>query len=261
MALANPLTPPPLKRFAPKLPDCVVDLKTLFFLAAALLIIMAGCKKTTPHFYPVAPVVVYDIDSNAYHTVTIGSQAWLVENLRTTRYRNGDSISLVTDSAGWAATTTGAYCNYWNLMANVADYGRLYNGHAVSDSRNIAPAGWHIPSEEEWTTLTNFLGGEIVTGGKLKEAGFDHWAIPNTGASNLTGFTALPAGYRNEAGWFGNQHFSAIFWSSTLYDSNHMWYRYMYYNYGGMYKDFYHDVQHGFSVRCVYDIVVGDPGK
>jgi uncharacterized protein (TIGR02145 family) len=201
---------------------------------------------------------VYDIDSNAYHTVTIGSQAWLVENLRTTRYRNGDPVSLVTDSAGWAATASGAYCNYWNLEANAAVYGRLYNGHAVSDPRNIAPAGWHVPTEEDWTTLTGFLGGELVAGGKLKESGFDHWAAPNTDATGQTGFTALPAGYRNEAGWFGNMHFSAVFWSSTPCDASHTWYRYMYYNYGGMYKDFYHDVQHGFSVRCIYDLAVGD---
>jgi uncharacterized protein (TIGR02145 family) len=230
----------------------------MILIAGALLMIVLGCNKSDTYYYPVPPPIVYDIDSNAYHTVTIGSQAWLVENLRTTRYRNGDPVSLVTDSAGWAATASGAYCNYWNLEANAAVYGRLYNGHAVSDPRNIAPAGWHVPTEEDWTTLTGFLGGELVAGGKLKESGFDHWAAPNTDATGLTGFTALPAGYRNEAGWFGNMHFSAVFWSSTPCDASHTWYRYMYYNYGGMYKDFYHDVQHGFSVRCIYDLAVGD---
>jgi uncharacterized protein (TIGR02145 family) len=252
---------PGVCRSAMNHPDCNTYLKFLLLIAGVLLMVVSGCKKSGTSYYPVPPPVVYDMDSNAYHTVTIGSQAWLVENLRTTRYRNGDPVSLVTDSAAWAAAAAGAYCNYWNLQANVCDYGRLYNGHAVSDPRNIAPAGWHIPSDEEWTTLTTFLGGEPVSGGQLKETGFDHWAVPNSGASNSTRFSGLPAGYRNEAGWFGNQHFSAIYWSSTLHDASHMWYRYMYYNYEGMYRDFYHDTQHGFSVRCVYDIAVGDPGK
>ena len=230
-------------------------------LMGVFLIVLPGCIKDTQLYYPLPPPVVYDADRNAYHTVIIGSQAWLAENLRTTRYRNGDPISLVTDSAVWTSSTTGAYCNYWNLVANATIYGRLYNGHAISDGRNIAPAGWHVPSEKDWNTLTNYLGGELVTGGKLKETGFSHWATPNTDAVDLAGFTALPAGYRNEMGWFGNQHISAIFWSSTPYDATHTWYRYMYYHYGGMYKDFYHDLQHGFSVRCVYDVAVGDLGR
>jgi uncharacterized protein (TIGR02145 family) len=137
---------------------------------------------------------VTDIDGNIYHTVTIGTQVWMVENLKTTKYRNGDPIPNVTGNA-WAALTTGAYCWYNNDAATYkATYGALYNWYAVADSRNIAPTGWHVPTDAEWTTLTTFLGGESVAGGKLKETGTNHWTSPNTGATNETGFTALPGG-------------------------------------------------------------------
>ncbi len=207
------------------------------------------------------PHVVTDIDGNIYHTITVGDQFWLAENLRTTHYRNGDPLPNVTGPDDWAILKTGAYCAYLNLPENAAVYGYLYNGHAIHDNRNICPAGWHVPSGAEWETLIRFLGGELVAGGKLKEAGLGHWENPNTGADNCIGFTALPVGYRNESGVFGNQYISAIFWSSSGYNDDHQWYRYMYYNYEGIYRDFFHNKQHGFSVRCIYDYVKGTPGK
>ncbi len=139
---------------------------------------------------------VTDIDGNVYQTVTIGNQVWMAENLRTTRYRNGDLIG----------TTSPATLDYSNESApkyqwaydgderNAAVYGRLYTWYAVTDNRNIAPVGWHVPTNAEWTTLIHFLGGESVAGSKLKEAGTMHWKSPNAGATNESGFTALPAG-------------------------------------------------------------------
>ena len=109
---------------------------------------------------------VTDIDGNLYYTVKIGEQWWMLENLRVTHYRNGDAIPNVTDDAEWEGLSTGAYCDYDNDPANVATYGRLYNWYAVGDSRNIAPAGWHVPSDDEWQTLVDYLGGSSVAGGE-----------------------------------------------------------------------------------------------
>ena len=139
---------------------------------------------------------VTDIDGNVYQTVTIGTQVWMAENLKVIHYRNGDAIPNVTDSTEWSNLTTGAYCNYDNDANNATTYGRLYNWYAVNDSRNIAPTGWRVPTEDEWTILSVYLGGRTVAGGKLKETGTTHWISPNTGATNETGFTALPGGIR-----------------------------------------------------------------
>jgi len=151
-----------------------------------------------------------DQDGNVYKTITIGTQTWMAENLRTTKFRDGSAIPNVTDGTAWGALITAAYCNYENTNNDVeiATYGRLYNWYAVADSRNIAPAGWHVPSDAEWTTLTTYLGGRSVAGGKMKETGTTHWESPNTGATNESGFTALPAGdrsdYFEELGYFAN---------------------------------------------------------
>jgi len=167
---------------------------------------------------------ITDIDGNSYKTVKIGTQTWMAENLKTTKYRNGDKIQNVnvTDNANWAALTTGAYCSY-----NEATY-VLYNGWAVFDSRKIAPVGWHIPNEDEWTTLITFLGGESVAGGAIKEAGTTHWISPNTGATNSSGFTSLPNGFRDDQGsmeplgyvdgWWSSEHTTDSAW--TLFVDN-----------------------------------------
>ncbi len=147
---------------------------------------------------PYDNLTVTDIDGNLYHTVTIGNQTWMAENLKTTRYRNGDAITNITDNYQWINANAGAYCWYDNDILNGVIYGALYNYFAVNDSRKIAPAGWHIPSKEEWLTLINFLGGESVAGGKMKTTGTNYWLSPNEGASNLSGFNALPGGYRQK---------------------------------------------------------------
>ena len=136
---------------------------------------------------------VTDIDGNVYNTVTIGTQIWMVENLKTTKYNDGTSIPNVTDYTEWGALTTGAYCWYNNNASNKSPYGALYNWYSVNTGK-LAPVGWHVPTFAEWTTLNTVIGG---VAGKLKETGTDHWASPNTGATNETGFTALPGGSRN----------------------------------------------------------------
>jgi len=193
-----------------------------------------------------------DIDSNIYPTVKIGDQWWMAENLKVTRYRNGDDIPIVTDDTEWKNLTTGAYCNYNNNSDNADIYGRLYNWYAVNDSRNIAPLGWHVPSDEEWQTLIDYLGGESVAGGKLKETGTTHWNSPNVGATNESGFAALPGGYRSSDGNFGSLGIYAFFWSSTESSSNGAWDRILYYYNANVYRNNY-DKQCGFSLRLVRD--------
>jgi uncharacterized protein (TIGR02145 family) len=134
---------------------------------------------------------VTDIDGNVYNTVTIGTQCWMAENLKTTRYNDGTAILTGLSNADWQITTSGAYAIYNNDPANNTTYGKLYNIYAVKTNK-LAPAGWHVPTYTEWTTLTTYLGGEAVAGGKMKATTL--WSSPNTGATNSSGFTGLPAG-------------------------------------------------------------------
>jgi uncharacterized protein (TIGR02145 family) len=197
---------------------------------------------------------VTDIDGNIYRTVRIGNQVWMAENLKTTRYRNGEAIMHITDNNAWFNLTTGAYCSYNNDQNNVATYGRLYNAYAVSDSRGLAPAGWHVASDAEWRELINYLGGPNLAGGKLKESGTSHWGSPNTGATNESGFTALPGGYRNPDG--PSHHIGNVgFWWTTTVDNtetNKAWRLTMEYFNTTVNRDKYY-LMGGFSVRCVKD--------
>lgn len=187
----------------------------------------------------------------------------MAENLKVTRFRNNDSIPNITDDEIWRTLTTGAYCNYNNDEELVNTYGRLYNWYVVNDSRGIAPEGWHVPSDEEWTILTNTLGGELVAGGKLKETGTKHWLDPNSEATNSTGFQGLPGGLRNP-GW-GNVHnpssggnFESIgeegHWHSTTeYDNRSINRRYLRYDNSQIGKWDPYPKGSGFSIRCIKD--------
>jgi uncharacterized protein (TIGR02145 family) len=171
-----------------------------------------------------------DQEGNVYKTITIGTQTWMAENLRVTKYRNGDPIVNVTGNAAWTILSTGACCSYGNTDSNdlITLYGRLYNWFAVTDSRSIAPEGWHVPTDGDWTTLTNFLGGESVAAGKMKETGISHWAKPNTNATNESGFSALPSGSRySVVGTFNEMGTITYLWSSTNYDAAHAWNRFL----------------------------------
>jgi uncharacterized protein (TIGR02145 family) len=157
--------------------------------------------------------IIKDVDGNIYTSVTIGTQVWMVENLKTTKYNYGTAISLVTDNTAWNNLKTPGYCWQNNDIANKITYGALYNWYAVNTDK-LCPTGWHVPSNTEWTTLTTNLGGETVSGGKLKEAGTIHWDSPNTGATNESKFTALPGGYR-PGGNFMSIGTTGYWWSST----------------------------------------------
>jgi len=169
--------------------------------------------------------VVSDIDNNVYNTVKIGTQIWMAENLKTTKYNDGTAIPNITDNTAWLALTTGAYCDYSNTPANSTTYGRLYNWYAIDNNaatkvasnggKNVCPTGWHVPTYLEWIELTNYLGGLSVAGGKLKETGTTHWASPNTDATNETGFTALPGGCREEYITFGYVGSHGYWWTPS----------------------------------------------
>jgi len=187
-----------------------------------VLILFSGCKKIDTD----NGSLVNDIDGNTYHIVTIETQDWMKENLKTKKYRNGDPIYNVYDSVDWnivSSTVFGEYCSFENNPENEDIYGFLYNWYAVNDSRNIAPAGWHVATDEDWKTLVNYLGGDSISGGKLKETGTKHWYSPNTGSTNETGFTALPGGYIFSNGEFRDLRSYGSWWSSSEYSSDFAW--------------------------------------
>jgi uncharacterized protein (TIGR02145 family) len=156
---------------------------------------------------------VTGIQSSEY--VTIGSQVWMTKNLNVDRYRNGDVIPQVTDSAQWANIKTGAWCYIYNNPSNGQKFGRLYNWYAVNDPRGLAPEGWHVATDTEWSILSNYLGGASLAGGKLKESGTTHWQSPNSGATNQSGFFALPGGYRYENKSFDGFTTNGYWWTAS----------------------------------------------
>jgi uncharacterized protein (TIGR02145 family) len=162
---------------------------------------------------------VTDIDGNVYNTVQIGNQCWTQSNLKTTRYRNGDTISAGLIDSLWANTTSGAYAIYNNEPVNDGLYGKLYNNYSVTDSRGLCPIGWHVPSEGEWDALVGHVGGYFVAGGSLKSMAtqptLGGWTLPNIGATNSSGFTALPGGVRSHIGEFYAMLNSGCWWSLT----------------------------------------------
>lgn len=195
---------------------------------------------------------VTDIDGNVYKTVKICDQWWMAENLKVTKYQNGDLIPNVKGNSDWMNLSTGAYCEYDTDSSNVPTYGRLYNWYAVDDNRNIAPAGWHVPSDAEWQILVECLGDSTVAGGKMKESGTEHWNNPNTGATNVSGFLALPAGARSGFGGFGSIRDGAYYWCTTQSSTYLAWHRSLETSYAGIYRYILVKIG-GFSVRCVRD--------
>ncbi len=198
--------------------------------------------------------VVFKVKADLYglKEVKIGNQIWSAENLNVDRYSNGDIIPQVTDATAWNNLTTGAWCYYDNKITNGTVYGKLYNWHAVADPRGLCPTGWHVPTDAEWTTLETILGGSSVAGGKLKEIGITHWASPNTGATNSSGFTVLPGGYRNLSGTCNSIGNFGSWWSATQSSAANAYYRYLYYDASSVNSyDYFKTI--GFSVRCIKD--------
>lgn len=217
-----------------------------FIIIGLMVMVSSSCKKDNEIMGTVT-----DIDGNVYHTITIGTQVWMVENLKTTHYNDGTDLSNVTDDFNWAALETGGYRNYDNEESYAETYGRLYNWYAV-ESGKLCPTGWHVPTDAEWITLTDFLGGETVAGGKLKEAGTAHWNSPNTDATNTSGFTALPGGCLSYTLTYDNMRNFGYWWTSTAYNSVVVYYRSLYSTRGSINKSYY-SKQVGFSVRCIKD--------
>lgn len=208
---------------------------------------------------------VTDIEGNVYQTVIIGTQIWMAENLKTTRFANGDLIPNVTGNTAWIQLSTPAWCNYNNSEVNDGIYGKLYNWFTVADLRNVCPVGWHVPSDEEWMQLeltlgmtsaeiyaTGLRGSSANVGGQLKSIQF--WQLPNTGATNSSGFSALPGGYRwdNGTGNFISISNYGYFWSSSEANPNNSWFRYLY-RFNGASTRYGNSKQAGLSIRCVKD--------
>ncbi len=199
---------------------------------------------------------VNDYDGNLYDTVHIGNQAWLMQNLKVIHYNNGDLIPNVTDSTTWGSLTTGARCYYGNDSAsNDSVYGSLYNWYAAHNSNLICPLGWRVPSDGDWTSLENFLGGSIVAGGKLKEAGTMHWLAPNAGATNSSGFTGLPGGMRGPYNSFSTINENGLWWTSTTTGA-YAWSRYFWNMYAGVDRN-PTPKRIGMSIRCMKDLNIG----
>ena len=199
---------------------------------------------------------VTDIDGNVYHTVTVNDQIWMKENLKVIHYNNSDEIPNVSSNTSWADLSTGAYCNYENNASLVATYGRLYNWYAVDDSRGICPIDWHTPSDAEWMTLINYLGGENVAGGKLKETGTVHWISPNTCATNDVDFLALPGGLRTSSVNFSFIGYYGYWWSAKEINTDFALRLHIGYDYcNGFMDDF--NKKSGFSIRCIKNVSSG----
>jgi uncharacterized protein (TIGR02145 family) len=215
-----------------------------------------------PLFLPGAGVT--DADGNAYATIILNNgQEWMASNLRTATYANGDPVPNVTDGNQWNGLTAGAWAYYANQSNFENPYGKLYNGYAVSDPRNVCPTNWHVPTDAEWSTLVGYLdptydpnanGFQSVTaGGKMKSTGTQYWIAPNTGATNESGFSGLPGGTRFS--FDGSFHFlggSGYWWSASESGAEGAWARFLDYGNAGIYRNSY-GKRNGFSVRCLRD--------
>lgn len=209
------------------------------------------CKKTDES--PAGTVT--DIEGNIYNTVTIGTPVWMAENLSVTQYNNGDPIPNITDSTEWSNLTIGAYCDYENDSDNSNTYGRLYNWYAINDPRKICPEGWHVSTHIDWERIMAFLGGESGAGGRLKEGGYTHWPYPNAGATNSSGFTALPGGFRGSfisEGEFSDLLSRGYWWCTDVERVGFSWSTAMDFRDGGVESSIKSQIS-GFSVRCVRD--------
>ena len=230
---------------------------TLIIIGATLML-LSSCKKKDSSTSDPTTNTVTDRDGNVYKTVKIGQQWWMAENLKTTTYNNGISIPLVTDSATWRNLTTPGYCWMNNDVSYKNMYGALYNWYTVNTGK-LAPAGWHVPSDAEWTILTDFLGGISVAGGKMKsigtiEAATGTWFAPNTDATNESGFTGLPGSVRDNGGPFYPNFIGRFgnWWSTTQINSTDAW-AIRLNNYDGIVYRSDWGTSPGFSVRCVKD--------
>jgi uncharacterized protein (TIGR02145 family) len=231
-------------------------MRLFFSIISCVLFLFPGCKNTStinPDDTTVIDSTFTDIrDNRKYTIVKIGKQVWMSENLQTSTYRNGDSVRYARTNEEWvdaADNREGAWCYYDNDEQNGKTYGKLYNWYAVNDSRGLAPKGYHIPSDEEWTVLTDYLGGEKIAGFKMKST--TGWQNNGNG-DNSSGFNGLPGGDRNEDGTFNDVGKEGGWWSSTEYDTNSAWFRVLGYGSGDVLR-YDNEKEEGLSVRCLRD--------
>jgi uncharacterized protein (TIGR02145 family) len=233
-------------------------MKKYILIIATILLVISSCKKNDvgpgsgPH--NVLPSKtdssrVTDIDGNIYDTIKIGTQVWLQQDLKTTHYRDGSPIPLITNDSAWSKLTNGAYCNYNNDTTSASVYGRLYNWYVISNPAGICPAGWHIPTDSEWTVLITYLGGDSIAGASMKATTM--WAS-NTGATNSSGFSGFPTGCRFYNGSFIDMGVLGLFWSASAYNDNVAWYQTLNYRNSELVPDVILK-QAGFSCRCIKD--------
>ena len=241
----------------------------------ALLIVLMGCKKECTFVYSAWTSCSNSIQTRTYTSSPsgctgtppadstqrpcvmgkIGDQIWTLTNLDVATYRNGDAIPQVQDVIAWSNLTTGAWCYYENTTTYGSIYGKLYNWYAVNDSRGLAPTGYHIPTDAEWTTLATYLGGERVAGRKMKESGTSHWRFDEfTDATNSSGFTGLPGGGFNNMVFSGFGHMNAygFWWSSSEFNTGNAWSRDLCYAFDSASRN-NDSKQNGYSVRCSKD--------
>ncbi len=202
------------------------------------------------------PLPATDADGNVYQTVIIGTQVWMAENLKTTKYKDGTLIPNITEYSTWNTNTSGAYCWYNNDATSYkATYGALYNWHTINTGK-LCPTGWHVPNDYEWTVLINYLGGNYEAANKMRESGTEHWIPPNTGATNASGFLGLPGGMCSVWQDFSDLGNSAIWWSSNERTSNDARY-YGLYNSSSTIQGFEissgNHKNNGLSIRCLKD--------
>jgi uncharacterized protein (TIGR02145 family) len=207
------------------------------------------------------PELVYglmtDQEGNVYKTIVIGNQEWMAENLNTSIYRNGDAIPTNLDNSTWGFFGSGAWTYLNNDESNACPYGKLYNWFACVDARHLCPVGWHVPSDAEWSVLTYYLGGEAVAGGKMKTTGTIQaatglWDSPNTAATNSSGFSGVPGGFRygTSGGSYGQIASDGFWWTSS--ENFYMLYRHLRTHWGA--SDWgEHSGNYGYSVRCLRD--------
>lgn len=215
------------------------------------LILATGCTKNeVKKDGKISYGSIADCEGNLYKTVTIGTQTWMGENLKVTKYNDGTTIPNIADSARWSNESNGALCDYDTISSNSDIYGKLYNWYAVHTGK-LCPTDWHVPNNDEWTILYNYLGGEYSAGGKIK-ATDTIWHLPNICASNETGFNAFPSGHRDENGVFNGIGYASDWWSDNESDYNKAWFQYVNSISSVLGRN---DINKkaGFSVRCIKD--------
>lgn len=224
----------------------ITPLKTALMLLF-IVVLVSGCRKAEE---PEIPLKVTDVDGNVYDVVIIGKQGWMKENLKVTHYSDGSEIPNVTGTSEWAGLTSGAWSEYNNSASTGTTYGKLYNGFAVETGK-LCPAGWRVPTDDDWTELMDFLGGQSIAGGQLKQAGTSLWKTPNEGATNSSGFTALPAGFRGPTGLFYQNAEVAIWWSSSS-EANKLPYWITVFSNPFLARNFPVTKVNGMTIRCIW---------